>query len=57
MTNNQSEQRWASISALATIGALSFAATTILVINIFKLHKPVFTAIVGGAEGNTQAKS
>lgn len=47
MANNQSEQRWAGISALATIGALGLAATTIFVSNLFKLRKPVISAITG----------
>lgn len=47
MANNQPEQRWAGISALATIGAFSLAATSILVLNLFMLHKPMIKAITG----------
>ena len=51
MDRTTSEQRWASVSVLATIGALSLAATTIFVTTLFKLHKPIIR-VIEGSEAN-----
>lgn len=51
MDRTTSEQRWASVSVLATIGALSLAATTIFLTTLFKLHKPIIR-VIEGSEAN-----
>ena len=50
MDRTTSEQRWASVSVLATIGALSLA-TTIFLTTLFKLHKPIIR-VIEGSEAN-----